>query len=181
MYNTTPGAIMDMNNLSDNNLSIGQKLIVAKSESATTVTKNVDASSSSMLPAAAVGTEKQAKTSSTSTTTAAVATEQVSSSTKTEPQDAYTDITKVVEHGLAQVIEDGTETRKYLALHRTAPIGTIMQIRNEMNDQIVFVRVVGTIQSTGDNDKILVKISKKAFDRLGAVDNRFPVELSYIP
>ena len=60
-------------------------------------------------------------------------------------------------------------------------MGTIMQIRNEMNEQIVFVRVVGAVPNTGDNDKVVVKISKKAFDRLGAVDKRFPVELSYIP
>jgi hypothetical protein len=50
-----------------------------------------------------------------------------------------------------------------------------------MNDQTVFVRVVGPIPPTGDNGKLLLKISKKAYDRLGAVDSRFPVEVSYIP
>ena len=56
-----------------------------------------------------------------------------------------------------------------------------MQVKNEMNNQTVFVRVVGTIPNTGDNAKVILKISKKAYDRLGAVDSRFPVELSYIP
>jgi len=87
----------------------------------------------------------------------------------------------VVQRGMAEVIEDTQNTKKYLALHRNAPMGTIMQVKNEMNNQTVFVRVVGPIPPTGDNEKLILKISKKAYDRLGAVDNRFPVEVSYIP
>src|SRR5690606_28477800 len=60
---------------------------------------------------------------------------------------------KVVELGMAEVIEDATDTKKYVALHRTAPIGTIMQVTNEMNSQNVFVRVIGKLPATGENDK----------------------------
>ena len=88
---------------------------------------------------------------------------------------------KVVQKGFAEVIENTSDTKKYLAMHRDAPIGTIMQVRNEMNNQSVFVRIVNTIPPTGDNSKVILKISKKAYDRLGAVDSRFPVEISYIP
>lgn len=88
---------------------------------------------------------------------------------------------KVSEKGIARVIEGSEETKKYLALHRTAPIGTIMQVRNEMNDLSVFVRVIGKLPETGDNSKILLKISKTAYDRLGAYDNQFPVEIIYHP
>lgn len=88
---------------------------------------------------------------------------------------------KIQENGFAEVIEGSGDTKKYLALHRTAPVGTIMQVRNEMNNQTVFVRVVGTIPDTGNNKNVLIKISRKAFDRLGSVDAKFPVELSYIP
>ncbi|MCZ6899056.1 MAG: muramidase-2 precursor, partial [Bacteroidetes bacterium] len=73
-----------------------------------------------------------------------------------------------------------SETRKYLALHRTAPVGTIIQIKNEMNDMRVFVRVVGKFPDTGNNEKLLIKISKAAYQRLGVIDSRFPVVLSYV-
>ena len=82
---------------------------------------------------------------------------------------------------MCDIIEDVPDTKKYLAFHNDAPVGTIMQVRNEMNNQSVFVRVINTIPPTGDNSKVILKISKKAYDRLGAVDSRFPVEISYIP
>ncbi|MTI30184.1 LysM peptidoglycan-binding domain-containing protein [Xanthovirga aplysinae] len=88
-------------------------------------------------------------------------------------------IDKVIETGLAEVIEN-SETKKYLALHRTAPIGTVMRLRNERNNRTIFVRVLGRLPDTGENDKIVIKISKAAYDRLGAINNRFPVEMSYV-
>jgi LysM repeat protein len=88
---------------------------------------------------------------------------------------------KKVESGLAEVIAGNSNSDMFLALHRTAPVGTIMQIRNQMNDLSVFVKVVGKLPDTGANDKVVVKISQKAFERLAAVDKRFRVELSYMP
>lgn len=88
---------------------------------------------------------------------------------------------KVVELGMAEIIENVSDTKKYVALHRTAPIGTIMQVTNEMNNQNVFVRVIGKLPATGANDKVLIKLSKPAFERLGAVNDRFPAEISYVP
>ncbi|MGB3619471.1 MAG: LysM peptidoglycan-binding domain-containing protein [Catalinimonas sp.] len=88
---------------------------------------------------------------------------------------------KVIEMGLAEVIDNIPETSKYLALHRTAPVGTILQIKNERNGRTVFVRVIGRLPDTGNTDKVVVRISQKAFDRLEARDRRFLVEVSYIP
>ncbi len=88
---------------------------------------------------------------------------------------------RVVENGLAAVIEGVAASNKYIALHKTAPIGTILQIRNDMNDASVFVKVIGRLPDTGNNDKVVVRISEKAFQRLRPVDKRFPVEVSYIP
>ncbi len=88
---------------------------------------------------------------------------------------------RVVENGLAAVIEGVSASNKYIALHKTAPVGTILQIRNDMNDASVFVKVIGRLPDTGNNDKVVVRISEKAFQRLRPVDKRFPVEISYIP
>jgi LysM repeat protein len=85
----------------------------------------------------------------------------------------------VVETGLAELIEGTEGNRKYLALHRTAPIGTILKIRNEMNSREVFVRVMGKLPDTALTDKLVIKISKSAYDRLGAIDSRFRVEVTY--
>ena len=86
---------------------------------------------------------------------------------------------EVKEAGLAELIEGTEGNRKYLALHRTAPVGTILKIRNEMNNREVFVRVMGKLPETALTDKLVIKISKSAYDRLGAIDARFRVEVTY--
>jgi LysM repeat protein len=86
---------------------------------------------------------------------------------------------EIVEAGLAELIEGTDGNRKYLALHRTAPVGTILKIRNEMNGREVFVRVMGKLPDTALTDKLVIKISKSAYDRLGAIDPRFRVEVTY--
>jgi LysM repeat protein len=88
---------------------------------------------------------------------------------------------KITEKGIAQVIDGSESTNKYLALHRNAAIGTIMQVKNEMNDLTVFVRIIGKVPDTDDNKNILLKVSKVAYDRLGAIDEQFPVEITYHP
>jgi LysM repeat protein len=86
---------------------------------------------------------------------------------------------EIMESGLAELIEGTDGNRKYLALHRTAPVGTILKIKNEMNNREVFVRVMGKLPDTAMTDKLIIKISKSAYDRLGAIDARFRVEVTY--
>ena len=86
---------------------------------------------------------------------------------------------EIIEGGLAELIEGTDGNRKYLALHRTAPMGTILKVRNEMNNREVFVRVMGKLPDTALTDKLIIKISKSAYDRLGAIDPRFRVEVTY--
>jgi len=86
---------------------------------------------------------------------------------------------EVIESGLAELIDGTQANRKYLALHRTAPVGTILKIKNEMNNREVFVRVMGKLPDTALTDKLVIRISKSAYDRLGAIDPRFRVEVTY--
>jgi LysM repeat protein len=86
---------------------------------------------------------------------------------------------EVKEGGLAELIEGTEGNRKYLALHRTAKTGTILKVRNELNNREVFVRVTGPLPDTGINTNVVIKISKSAYDRLGAIDQRFRVEVTY--
>ncbi|MTI39362.1 LysM peptidoglycan-binding domain-containing protein [Fulvivirga lutimaris] len=96
-------------------------------------------------------------------------------------QSDRTNFEEVIEAGLAEKIPGGDSNRKYLALHRSARPGTIMKVRNEMNNQEVFVRVIGKLPNTDVNQNVVIKISRAAYDRLGAIDPRFRVTVSYIP
>lgn len=91
------------------------------------------------------------------------------------------EIEKVIESGVGSTIEGSESTVKYLALHRTAKVGAIIAVKNEMNDQVVFVRVIGKLPNTGINSKIVIRISDAAYKKLGAIDNKFRVQLSYLP
>jgi LysM repeat protein len=97
-----------------------------------------------------------------------------------EPARASEVVRKVTESGVAAVIEGGN-SEKYLALHKTAPVGTIMMVRNIMNGQVVYVRVIGKLPDTGDNAAVLIRLSKKAVAKLNTPDQRFRVETSYLP
>ncbi len=180
MYNVSTDQLKKWNSLKSSSLNVGQVLIVSLSTERPDV---VQKANSSMLPIAAANEGKMTasqKNETASTSTLGVTPVSTANSIK-EVETLKEPSEKMVMKGLAEVIDDTSNTKKYLALHREAPVGTIMQVRNEMNNQSVFVRIVGTIPPTGDNGKVILKISKKAYDRLGAVDNRFPVEISYIP
>ncbi|WP_291783717.1 LysM peptidoglycan-binding domain-containing protein [Cecembia sp.] len=94
-------------------------------------------------------------------------------------QNASTAYKNIKETGMAEVIEGTGNHKKYLVLHRTAPVGTIMRVRNEENDITIFARVVGKLPDTGNNSRLVIKLSKAAYDQLRAVNARFPVEVSY--
>jgi LysM repeat protein len=183
-YGVSTDQLMEWNKLVDSSLKIGQVLVVGMEVSE----EAVEPGNTSMLPTTAAAGEVLSDEPETSSESAAEpqaevveAAEQVNTTAEGLSEGISPPTQKVVQNGLAEVIDDTQNTKKYLALHREAPVGTIMQVKNEMNNQTVFVRVVGPIQPTGDNGKVILKLSRKAFDRLGAVDDRFPVELSYIP
>ena len=72
---------------------------------------------------------------------------------------------RITENGVASAIGGGG-TDKYLALHKTAPVGTIMEVKNQMNGQRVYVRVIGPLPATGENDNVLVRLSPRAVQKL---------------
>ncbi|HKR03195.1 MAG TPA: LysM peptidoglycan-binding domain-containing protein [Bacteroidia bacterium] len=89
-------------------------------------------------------------------------------------------IVQVSESGVCSWITDAdVNQNKYYGLHRSAPIGTILKVTNKMNDKYVFVKIVGVLPGTGENEKSIIKISQAAVNKLGALDAHFQVELSY--
>ncbi|QIX60090.1 LysM peptidoglycan-binding domain-containing protein [Hymenobacter sp. BT18] len=96
------------------------------------------------------------------------------------PTRASEVVKRVTESGLAAVIPNAN-TVKYLALHKTAPVGSIVEVRNIMNNVSVFVRVIGPLPDTGENSNILIRLSPRAVQMLATPDQRFRVETSYLP
>lgn len=85
---------------------------------------------------------------------------------------------EVKEKGVAELIEGTDGNRKYLALYNAAKVGTIMKVRNQTNNREVFVRVMGVLP-VGSENKAVIKISKSAFDRLGAAEGKLDVEVTF--
>ncbi|MFN6945902.1 MAG: LysM peptidoglycan-binding domain-containing protein [Cytophagaceae bacterium] len=88
---------------------------------------------------------------------------------------------KITESGIAELIEDDSDSPKYLAFHKYAPVGTIIMVTNEANGQTIYVRVIGTLPNTVANEKVLIKISKKAFQKLSPTDKKTRVQLVFVP
>lgn len=158
------------NNLDGNELKIGQQLFVAPPATATNTPVVQEASREAVPQTVATGSV------TTPVETKAASPQAVQ--TITVP-GSTTGTDAVVQSGLAELIEGTEGNRKYLALHRSAPIGTILKVRNEMNNREVFVRVIGKLPDTALTDKLVIKISRSAYDRLGAIDPRFRVEITY--
>ena len=154
-YNATPADVQKENNLPSGAVQVGQVLEIKQGaeiaeKPATGLAEKVD-ETKNLLPDTSV-------TSSSSNNTLGYE--------------------RIVERGIAEVSKED-DSRQYLCLHRTAPTGKVLQVKNEMNGVSVYVRVIGKLPDTGNNDKVVVKISRRAFAQLKAADNRFPVEVSY--
>jgi LysM repeat protein len=164
-YGVQLDEVKKLNDMSSNSLSVGQVLVIKKGTA-----KEVATPEEAPL--------KEIEVVQDSTITMTVDTPEV---IIPDPSDELSSspFKELLEEGIAELIEGGEATTKFLALHRTAPTGTVIKIRNTMNDLTVYVRVIGKLPDTGDNEKVIIKINKRAYDQLKALDNRFLVELSY--
>lgn len=159
-YNIPLQQLREWNSLAGNELKVGQSLFLVQpmyQSAQTPATVATPAASATQVPA----------------------TKPAEPATTLKVSQTIISTDEVKESGLAEVIEGTEGNRKYLALHRTAKTGSILKIKNELNGREVFVRVAGMLPDTGNNDKVVIKVSKSAFERLGAIDARFRVEVTY--
>lgn len=190
-YGITVQQLRDWNNLDGSELKIGQTLYVVQPERGV-VAKKPDSVKTTTQPIATRSANTTTQTSTTPPVTevkkdplpAEVKKDPVVQEPPVQPQtirisESIKNGSETVEAGVAELIEGTEGNRKYLALHRTAPIGTILKVRNEMNNREVFVRVMGKLPDTALTNKVIIRISKSAYDRLGAIDQRFRVEVTY--
>jgi LysM repeat protein len=172
-FNVSVDQIKAWNNISDNSISVGQVLTITQSPSTTGAINNSTTTRETKT------TEIKQNPASTTSTVSRETTNPVITEPSIKISESVAGTDEIKEGGLAELIEGTEGNRKYLALHRTAKPGTIMKVRNELNNREVFVRIVGPLPNTGVNDKLVIKLSKSAYDRLGAFDPKFRVEVTY--
>ncbi|MHA8062134.1 LysM peptidoglycan-binding domain-containing protein [Aquirufa beregesia] len=169
MHQVTMAQIRKWNNLTSDRLQEGQRLIIVEPSAATSIDK------SSLLPNK---TEKApASTEAKIDMTLPAAKENASTSTSPE-STSQEGIRKTIETGIAELIDVPDNSGKYLALHKSAPIGTLVLVKNLANNQSIWVKVIGRLPNT--DNKVIIKLSPKAFERLNAVDKRIRAEISYL-
>ena len=86
---------------------------------------------------------------------------------------------KTIETGLAELIDVEDKSGKYLGLHRSAPVGTLVNVKNSLNGQSIWVKIVGKLPDVG-SDKVIIKLSPRAFEKLNPSDKRIRAEISYM-
>lgn len=96
-----------------------------------------------------------------------------------EPKIANTG-KRILETGVAEVLDGIDSNNKYLALHRTAPVGSLIQVKNVNNSQSVWVKVIGKLPDISANNRIIIKLSARAQEKLSPGGRQFIAEISYL-
>ncbi|WP_176699978.1 LysM peptidoglycan-binding domain-containing protein [Roseivirga seohaensis] len=173
-YGVDVNEIKKLNGLTSNALAVGQTLKI--SVAAKTTQEVTSPTTTTTEKPVAKPIEKPKVTDTTQKVT-----NPVSTGVEEIANESYngSPFNEIVEEGQAELIIEDESSTKFLALHKTAKVGTVIKVKNRMNNLTVYVRVVGEIPDTADNQNILIKLNKRAYDQLKALDNRFLVELSY--
>jgi LysM repeat protein len=168
-FNTTVDDIKEMNNLRSNALAAGQILKIrygtetAQINPAMPVVLNIPRNMSN---------GRRGDTSQVDSS--------VNAGDRLKLPPARYGLREIDEHGVATWINDSNiDGRKMLALHRTAPIGTVIKVTNPMTTKSTFAKVVGKFTENESTKDVIIVITKAAADMVGALDKRFQVTIVY--
>jgi peptidoglycan endopeptidase LytF len=154
-YKMTMDQLKAKNNLTNNSLSVGQKLLI----------KGQYPVKPTFVPPAS--------------TQAIDSTNSLKDPSLRYPASRY-GLNQVDEKGTATWIADqDLDPTKMLVLHRSAPIGTVMKITNPMSNRTTFAKVVGKFTENESTKDIIIVMTKAVADALGALDKRFYCNLTY--
>lgn len=159
LYKVSMADLRKWNNLNSDRLQVGQRLLV----------QEPSIEKENLLPNK---TDKNVTEGKIDMTTPAPA------ETKTAETTSSEGLKKTIENGIAELIDVPDNSGKYLALHKTAPIGTLVLVKNLANNQSIWVKVIGRLPNA--DAKLIIKLSPKAFEKLNAVDKRIRAEISYL-
>jgi peptidoglycan endopeptidase LytF len=150
-YNQTTYQIKTANNLTSNEVTVGQKIIIKGPRSV----------------AAANGDEEPANGNT------------IKDPSLRYAASSY-GIIQVEEKGTAVWIADpDLDPSKMLVLHRTATVGTIIKVTNPMSNRSAFAKVVGKFTENESTKDVIIVMTKAVADAVGALDKRFFCNLTY--
>lgn len=87
---------------------------------------------------------------------------------------------ELVERGVAYWQKQQQKGTELYALHRDAPINSIVAVTNPMKNRTVYVKVIGRMPDSVYGDNIVIVLSSSAAIMLGAIDARFYVQMRYL-
>lgn len=154
-YKMTMDQLKAKNNLPDNSLHVGQKLLI----------KGQYPVKKAYVPPVA---ESHADTLNS-----------IKDPALRYPASKY-GLNQIDEKGTALWIDDpNLESSKMYVLHRSAPVGTVMKITNPMTNRSTFAKVIGKFTENESTKDVIIVMSKAVADALGALDKRFFCNLTY--
>lgn len=171
-FNTKVDAIKQDNNLSSNALSIGQLLKIRQGSMANPVASAIGEQVSKKVNTIPSVDSLPQNTRKDTTDSAAADNVRVNA-------NRY-GVTQRTEKGVAVWIDDeNLDAHKMLALHRTAPVGTVVRIVNPMTGKSAYAKVVGKFTENETTRDVIIVMTKATSDLLGALDKRFQVTIEY--
>lgn len=163
-FNTTVDELKSLNNLTGNSLSSGQ-----------TIKVRYGTASDQYIPPTPV---KLPNTSGHQSDSTEIDSTRNASDRLRVP--AKYGLREIDEHGIALTIDDANvDATKMLALHRTAPIGTVVKITNPMTNKSTFAKVVGKFNENDSTKDAIIIVTKATATLVGALDQRFQVNIVY--
>jgi len=166
-FNTSVDEIKALNNISGNTLAAGQLLKIRYGNQTAGIT-----------PAAPVSIPKNMTDGRQDNPTQIDSSINAGDRLRLPP--ARYGLREVDERGIALWISDESlDGSKMLALHRTAPIGTVIKVTNTMSGKSTFAKVVGKFTENESTRDVIVVITKPTADLIGALDKRFQVNIVY--
>ncbi|RLJ80572.1 LysM peptidoglycan-binding domain-containing protein [Pedobacter alluvionis] len=155
-YNLTAYQIRTANKLDDNNIKVGQKLIIPKPPQ----------------PKSVNDLSKEQQENEPDST--------MVKDPKLRRDPSVYGLSQIEEKGAAVWIEDqDMDGTKMLVLHRTAPVGRVIKITNPMTNRTTFAKVVGKFTENESTKDVIIVMTKAVADSLGALDKRFFCNLTY--
>lgn len=166
-YNTSVHVIKDLNNLSSDVLSEGQKLLVPNEAGFVEVVPSIDQTIKDI--------QKDVN-----------ASQSVKDTQRIEVEGYSIKVVRLEEYNLEKVEETGTylaagddiPSDKNFCYHFNAPIGTVIQVTNPVTNDAVFVKVIGNFDRQDSSSSIII-LSDKSASAIGLKGSGASVNLSY--
>ena len=140
-YDLDISNLVEANNISDNNIKVGSKILINKDE----IDRLIKINEKKKAPDLVIDTSGN----------------------------------KIQETGVAEVVNTVNRTSKYLALHRTAIVGSNIKITNEANGISIIAKVVGNLSKVGPDENIMLKLSPFAYYKLKPNDTKLRATIEY--